>query len=965
MGRSMNSAGDHDAGNQRIQLALDAAGIGSFTYYPQDDRGEPDARLMTLLGLPPDAPMSLAVALATVIHPQERDDYARAVARALDPAGEGLLQEDIRVVLPDSACRWVSVTARTSFEGMPPRAVRMDGVVIDISARKDAEARLRAVARSQNFLVSLGDALRPIDDPAEVMRQAMHRLAEHLDVNRCYYGEVERNGVFCVVHHSFNRGVRSLDGRYRLDDYNPSKIGMLRTAQNFVLNDAESDEEITDEERDRYRALEIRSLINVPLVKNRRLIAVLGISDARPRQWSEDEIELVRETAERTWAAVERARAEAALRQSEERFQQVARTVDAVLYVIDAVENRVVYVNDAYCRLWKFDPTKLHRRRHAWFDHLHADDAERVRALFNAFLAGAEAFETEYRIVLDDGSERWVHDRATVASRNEDGSVRAITGMAADITQEKLAGQLLRQSEEKYRTLFESIDQGFCLFEMVYEDGRPVDYRFIEVNPAFERQTGLVDAAGRTIRELAPAHEQDWYDIYGEVERTGEPLRFVRRAEALDRDFDVYAFRVGPKHAPRVAALFADITDRRRMEEALLRADRRKDEFLATLAHELRNPLAPIRTGVELLRRTHGSADANAGADAGSIIGMMGTQVQHLVRMVDDLLDISRISRGKVELHRRCVDLVAEVRSAAEAMRATCEAGRRSLTVELPASRIMGHVDATRMMQVLGNLLSNAYKFTSEGGHIMLSLEREGDHAVIRVRDDGIGIADAHIEQIFATFMQVDTSIERKQTGLGLGLAVAKELVAMHGGSIQARSAGLGQGSEFIVRLPLDRHAAPLAPARTLPEVLPDVRGEHPAGPADLAAHARRRVLVVDDNRASADTLGLLLTLSGFDVRMAYEGRDAVRQANDWRPDAVVMDIGMPDLNGYEACRRMRADAGGRPMLLVALTGWGGAEDKAASRNAGFDLHLVKPVDPDGMAGLLSSQLASQAEAST
>lgn len=952
MGRSMNRAGDHDAGSQRIQLALDAAGIGSFTYYPQEDRGDPDARLLALLGLPPDAPMSLAIALATVIHPEERDDYARAVAQALDPAGEGLLQEDIRVVLPDGACRWVSVTARTSFEGMPPRAVRMDGVVIDISARKDAEAKLRAVARSQNFLVSLGDALRPVEDPAEVMRQAMERLAEHLDVNRCYYSEVERNGAFCVVQNSFNRGVRSLDGRYRLDDYNPSKIDMLRSARIFVLNDAEHDEEITGEERDRYRALEIRSLINVPLVKNRRLIAVLGISDARPRQWGADEVELVRETAERTWAAVERARAEAALRQSEERFQQVARTVDAVLYVIDAAADRVVYVNDAYFRLWKFDPARLHRRRQGWFDHLHRDDARRVRAMFDAFLAGEGAFETEYRIVLDDGSERWVHDRATVASRNEDGSVRAITGMAADITQEKLADHLLRQSEEKYRTLFESIDQGFCLFEMIYENGRPMDYRFLEVNPAFERQTGLVNAVGRTIRELAPAHEQDWYDIYGEVERSGEPLRFVRRAEALDRDFDVYAFRVGTNEAPRVAALFADITDRRRMEEALLRADRRKDEFLATLAHELRNPLAPIRTGLELLRRMHGHADNGAKP----LIGMMDTQVLHLVRMVDDLLDISRISRGKVELHRRCVDLVAEVRTAAEAMRATCEAGRRTLSVELPDSRMMGYVDVTRMMQVLGNLLSNAYKFTSEGGHIALSLERDADNAVIRVRDDGIGIADAHIEQIFATFMQVDTSIERKQTGLGLGLAVAKELVAMHGGSIRARSPGLGQGSEFVVRLPLDEHAAALTSADARPGMAPAACQLYRSDHQDVA-HASNRVLVVDDNRASADTLALLLTLSGFDVRVAYEGGEAVRQAREWRPDAVVMDIGMPDLNGYEACRRMRADAAGRPMFVVALTGWGGAEDKAASRNAGFDAHLVKPVEPGGVAELLASRL--------
>jgi len=937
--------------DQRIQLALDAAGLGSFIWYPMDDHAVLDARLLAMYGLPPDAQMNLARAMATLIHPDDREPYREAVARALDPAGTGLLREDLRILRADGELRWIAVSARTSFEGTPPQPVRLDGVAMDITDRKQAEAELREGAGTQRFLVALGDALRPLDDAGAIMRTAMGMLAEHLDVNRGYYGEVEHNGVFCRVRDSFNRGVNSLDGRYRLDDYSPSKMGMLRAARDLVMTDAESDAEITQAERERYRALSIRSLVNVPLVKNQRFIAVLGVSDVRAREWTAQEIEVVRETAERTWAAVERARAESELRRSEERFQQVASNLDASFYVVDTAQDRMHYLNDAHRRLWSMEPA---RRRDVWFQRVHPDDAARVRALHDAFVRGkAPAFDAEYRIVLDDGTERWIHDRATVGRRNEDGRVRTVTGMAQDVTDQKIATLLLRHSEDKYRHLFDSIDQGFALLEMIYEGDRPVDYRFTEVNPAFERQTGMVDATGRTVLECAPEHEQSWFDTYGEVARTGKPLRFQRRADAFGRDFDVYAFRVGPPEARRVAVLFADITDRRVMEDALLQADRRKDEFLATLAHELRNPLAPLRTGLELLRRW------NEREDAGVTLGMMERQVRHLVRMVDDLLDISRISRGKVELDRHRVDLVQEVRVAVEAMQATYEAANRTLSIDLAPSPLMVLADATRMTQVLGNLLSNALKFTAEGGHVRVSLAREGDEAVLCVRDDGIGIAGDDLEQIFSSFMQVDTSLERGQSGLGLGLAVAKELVSMHGGRIQARSAGLGQGSEFMVRLPLD-DVHGMFESECL-----EVAGPPLAVERTEAGHAWKRVLVVDDNRASADTLAVLLRLSGFEVAVAYEGRQAVDRAKAWRPDAVVMDIGMPDLNGFDACRAMRGDADGRPFVAIALTGWGGPEAKAASREAGFDLHLVKPAEPSAVTDLLSMRLSMLARQAT
>ncbi len=817
---------------------------------------------------------------------------------------------------------------------------------IDTTSRMVAERRVRANEALQAFKLQLGDALRASRDPMVIKATASRLVGEHLRVERAAYGELEPGDEFMTVEREWCReGVASIAGRYRIDDFGAFATDELRRGRVAVMNDAAHDPRLPHDVYVRvWRAqLGIRAAIAWPIVRDGRLVAAFLIHHVPARDWTPDEIALVAEVGERTWDAVQRARAEAEMRQSEERFQQLARSVDAAFYVIDA-QGRFQYLNDAYRRLWHVEPAELYRNCEAWMDLVHPDDAARVRGLQAALFRGTSAYESEYRIVLGDGIERWVRDRAKVGARDQGGAPCTITGMVEDITTEKLAGHLIRRSEEKYRYLFESIDQGFCLIEMIHRDGEPLDYRFIEVNPAFERQTGLVAAAGHTMRELAPEHEEHWFRIYDEVARTGQARRFELPALSLDRYFDVYAFRIGAPEQARVAILFADISDRRKMEEALRQADRRKDEFLATLAHELRNPLAPIRTGVALLRRF------GTGDDAGATLEMMETQIQHLVRLVDDLLDISRISRGKVELRLEWVDLVEEVRAAGEAARAAYELQGRTLDMTLPSAPVMAHVDPTRLTQVIGNLLGNACKFTDEHGHVRLSLSREGEDAVVRVRDDGIGIAASQLDQIFSTFMQVDTSLERSQSGLGLGLAVAKELIDMHGGHIQASSPGLGQGSEFTIVLPL--HKAPSsairAPVATARTALPTV--EQASAPA-----AERRVLVVDDNHAAADALGVLLQMAGHDVRLAYEGREAVDMVRQWRPDAVVMDIGMPDLNGYEACRAMRTEAGARPFLAVALTGWGGADDLMRSREAGFDLHMVKPVEPRRIMDLLES----------
>jgi signal transduction histidine kinase len=499
----------------------------------------------------------------------------------------------------------------------------------------------------------------------------------------------------------------------------------------------------------------------------------------------------------------------------------------------------------------------------------------------------------------------------------------------------KQAEDALRDREERYRTLFDAMDEGYCIIEVLFDDRRqPVDYRFIEVNGSFERQAGMHDVVGKRMLEFVPAIESHWLQNYGRVALTGEGIRFAGEYSGLRRYFDVYAFRANGWPERHVAVLFADVTQRVRAEKALREADRRKDEFLAMLAHELRNPLAAIRNAVQVLLQKEGDAQT-----ARSAAEILDRQVGHMVRQVDDLLDVSRISRGKIELREQQVELAPIVRHAVETVRPLCTTLGHEITVTLPPESLYVAGDPVRLAQVVGNLLNNACKFTDRGGHIWLTVEGEGDLAVIRVRDTGIGLATDQIDQIFELFAQVDNTLERARDGLGLGLTLVKTLVEMHGGAVEARSAGPGRGSEFTVRLPL-LSGPPSAPPRPPSSVKP-------------AALVPCRILVADDNRDSADSLALLLRLMGHTVVTAHDGLDAVETAKTSRFDVVLLDIGMPRLNGYEAARRIRErDRNG--LRLAALTGWGQEDDRRRTEKAGFDAHLVKPVDVAELTKLLA-----------
>ncbi|HKS41023.1 MAG TPA: ATP-binding protein, partial [Blastocatellia bacterium] len=365
--------------------------------------------------------------------------------------------------------------------------------------------------------------------------------------------------------------------------------------------------------------------------------------------------------------------------------------------------------------------------------------------------------------------------------------------------------------------------------------------------------------------------------------------------------------------------------------------DRRKDEFLATLAHELRNPLAPIRNSLQIMKLADDNRNAVEQARE-----TMERQLQQMVRLIDDLLDLSRISRGTIELRKQRGDLAAVVQNAIETSRPVIEQSGHLLMTSIPAEPIFVDADVTRLAQVFANLLNNAAKYTEKGGRIWLAVERAGNEVVVSVKDTGVGIPAHQLPRVFEMFSQVDRSLEKSQGGLGIGLSIVKRLVEMHGGTVEAQSEGHGFGSQFIVRLPvlasLDHESQP-----------PSKREEQ------ASASAERRIVVADDNEDSAYTMAMMLKIMGNDVRTAHDGFEAIEVAEAFRPELILLDIGMPRLNGYDACRQIREQSWGKDVVMVALTGWGQDEDKRLSREAGFDHHLVKPIEPEALEKLLAA----------
>ena len=575
---------------------------------------------------------------------------------------------------------------------------------------------------------------------------------------------------------------------------------------------------------------------------------------------------------------------------------------------------------------------------------LHPSSAAQVEGLLREILRTGESV---LGLEIHGMSHAGAGERDWLASyyplRAEDGEIVGVHGVVMDITERKQVEQALHRSEHLFRSFADSIPQ----LAWIADAGSEGTIGWFN--------QGVLDYAGTTQEQMKgvgwkaihhPDHIErvsqkfahhvknglDWEDTFPLRRKDGEYRWFLSRMKCIRDD------------KGRVVQIFGtntDITSEQQLEDKLrlvaddlFNANRRKDEFLATLAHELRNPLAPIRNGLQLMKLSGGQNVAVEQARA-----MMERQLTHMVRLVDDLMDASRISQGKLELRKQPISLTTVLTTAIESSGALIEQKRHQLIVKLPAQALLVDADLTRLAQVFQNLLNNAAKYSEEGGKIHLTVEGQGNDAVVTIRDAGVGIAADQLPLIFEMFTQVDRSLDMSQGGLGIGLSLVKRLVDMHGGRVEARSGGLGHGSEFVVTLPLVDQAAQHGP---------------PGVDQILAApQASLKILVVDDNRDGADSLSEMLDLMGNDTRTGYDGEEAVSIAGEYQPDVILLDIGLPKLNGYEACRLIRQQPWGKNIVLLAVTGWGQEKDRSRTQQAGFDHHLVKPVDPQELMQLL------------
>jgi PAS domain S-box-containing protein len=729
---------------------------------------------------------------AEMIHPLDRaqaqDVWDQAVATARGFSLEARLRRY------DGAYRWHLVQAHPIRDALG-KVTKWMGTATDVHDVRERSER-------NAFLLSLSTELSRIADPHDLLCTAMMRLGERLHATRATLAELDHEEDEAILLTQCAGDEARIEiTRLPLSAFGPLAAESVR-GLTTVVHDTRADGRSADWCAQAYRSYLVRAIVSVPLLRGGVLVALLAIVAAEPHRWSESEVLLIQRVADIVWPAFEKARADRALAEREERL----RLAQAVARV----------------GAWEWDP-----------------------ATDQCFLSP----ECHELFGLAPGGPHSLGELLALVDAQDLPAVRAA-------------------------------------LEVCRKDGMlEFDYRYRH-----------------------PLRGTRWiHSKAGAVFHAGRPF---------------------------VVGMHLDVTERKQAEAALQDINQRKDEFLAMLAHELRNPLAPIRNAAQILRL---HAKGNSKLEWARAV--IERQSRHLTRLVDDLLDVSRIVRGQITLETSSVELGDVLRHALETSRPLVRERGHELTVSLPETSLLVDADLTRLAQVFANLLINAAKYTSERGRIWLESESTGGMAIVRVRDNGIGISPSLLPHVFDLFTQGTRTLDRAQGGLGIGLTLVKRIVEMHGGTVEARSAGPGNGSEFTVRLPL----------LTRGSVAEADQAAVPAGRLE-----RLRVLVVDDNVDAAESIAMLLSLEGHDVLTAHQAQRALEAVASFRPHVVLLDIGLPGMDGYEVARRLRSSRSCDGIRLVAVTGYGQQSDRERAREAGFDLHLVKPVEPEALQSVMA-----------
>jgi PAS domain S-box-containing protein len=1012
----------------------------------------------------------------SLLLPEGREDEIPAI---LDRLRRGERVDSFETVRQTKDGRRIDVSLTVSpIRDRHGRTTGASAVARDITARKRAEQAAEEELRDYRRLQEISCRLIPADDIQQFCKELVEAAiaVTHADRGTMQALDADTGELRLLEASGFPQEFRDAFARVPRDAPT-SCAAALRDGTRVVVDYADDSRVAGTASARAHLDAGIRAAQSTPLVtRSGRMVGMLSTHWNRAYTLPARQTYLLDTLARQAADLIERAEAEEAVRESArrervrgEQFETLLDQAPMGVCLVDG-DFRVAQVNPAAEPMFAGVSGGVIGRdfgevlRSMWG----SDRAAELETIFRRTLESGQAFHApEFAERRADRQVTEYYDWRVERIALSDGRFGAVCYFR-EISEQVLARRAIAESEARYRTLFESIDEGFCILEVIFDDAdHPVDFRYVEINPAFERQTGMKDALGRTIRELVPDIEPFWLEIYGEIALTGVPVHFHEHARSMGRWFEVDAFRVGAPDQPRVAVLFTDVSERKQHENALRESEerlrlakaagglgihdynvatgaiewdertreiwgvgrderitlelwlngihpddrraaqtavervldpsndadyfaeyrvingrdgntrwvqvtgkptfvdgepvrlvgtvqditdrmltvealeesaRRKDEFLATLSHELRNPLAAIRSALHVLGAAEGKR-----ADLADVSAIIDRQSSKLVRLIDDLLDVSRISSGKVKLEQELLDLVDIVRGSFEETKAAFEKRGLKASVVVPERPIMVAADPVRLAQVVNNLLHNACKFTPRGGEIQVIVGREDGEGVIRVTDTGSGMPPEQLTRIFEMFAQVDASLSRKADGLGIGLSLAKSIVELHGGSIAAKSDGEGKGSEFIVRLRTSDGA-------TRQHATPD-----DSGSADTARRKTggRRVVLAEDNLDLLQVVAMLLRKEGHDVVTAADGLEALEKVRTERPDVALLDIGMPGMNGYDVARRIRAEPWGRNIMLIAMTGWGQGKDKRMALEAGFDKHLTKPVDAKDIHGIL------------
>ncbi|MEO3434475.1 PAS domain S-box protein [Inquilinus sp. CAU 1745] len=917
----------------RLQLALEAASIGTFVWYPGEDRGEPDAQMLALFGQPPEGGLNLQSALEAMIHPGDRDRYAEAAARATNPAGGGVLDEEIRLVLPDGTRRWVAIRARAQFEGDPPQPTRMLGMALDITMRKHAEEALRESERRQAFLLKLGDALRTQPNEDAVVDVAVRMLAEELGLDRCYATAMYPAEDRVDVIQEFRRpDLAPMPSPLRFSDF--PEAGKRTFDRTLIFNDTANDPELTDTDKHSLAAMSFGALLSSPLRRGAgNPIWALGAVSSRPRRWTPGEAALVEAATERTWAAVERARAEAALRESEARFRLMANAVPQIVWITDR-DGRMEFLNRQFVDYTgASDEAWTHAEMAANF--MHADDGAAVVAAFEAALATGEPFEIEHRIRSASGEDRWFLARAESYRDPQTGEITRWFGASVDIHDRKLAEAALRELNEtlehqvadrtvelrRFRDIIEATASPICAFD--------TDYRLIAFNKAhndeFRRVNGFDTKLGDVFPDLFIPEQRSVMRALMDRALTGEHFTVTEEFGRPELGVPLWEISYTPLRDGNDVIIGAfhlatDISDRLRAaaelaaaQEALRQSQKMEamGQLTGGVAHDFNNLLTPIIGSLDMLMRRGVGSERERRLIEGGLQSADRAKV-----LVQRLLAFAR----RQPLQPSAVDLKRLIGGMADLIAST-SGPKVDVRVQLPDDLPPVRADANQLEMALLNLAVNARDAMPDGGVLTIAATREsvredhrsrlrrGHYVRLCVSDTGTGMDEATLARAIEPFF----STKGIGKGTGLGLSMVHGLAAQLNGGLTI-SSKLGQGTTIELWLPISAVTSDDEDQQVGERLSPKALGT--------------ALLVDDEDLVRMSTADMLIDL-GFEVIEAGSAEEALRLVGEGlKPDLLVTDHLMPGMTGVELADALRSGQPELPVLVVS--GYAEADGVAA-----------------------------------